>query len=298
MLQQTRVETVIPYYARFRERFPSVAALAAAGEGEVLALWSGLGYYSRARNLHRAAKQIAAAGAPADYESVRALAGVGPYTAAAISSIALDLAHAAVDGNVVRVLSRVHNDASEITAPAARRQWNEYAAGLLDRRRPGDFNQAMMELGATVCVPRIPLCGACPVREFCQARAAGTERELPVKRRQAETRQVCLDVAIVTKNAGRNARVFLVRRAADERRLAGFWELPEKAQLEGVARLEKVAEFRHQIVNDRFHVRVWRGRMGESGAAGMLRGKWIARAELAQIPLTTIARKALAAPSS
>ena len=156
MLQQTRVEAVIPYYRRFLERFPSVEALAAAPENDVLAAWSGLGYYRRARNLHSAAKQIIAEGLPATHEVILSLPGVGPYTAAAIASIALDLPHAAVDGNVVRVISRLTNDASEIASPAARRRFAEEAARLLDPRRPGDFNQAMMELGATICVPRTP----------------------------------------------------------------------------------------------------------------------------------------------
>jgi A/G-specific adenine glycosylase len=293
MLQQTRVEAVIPYYRRFLERFPSIEALAAAPETDVLTAWSGLGYYSRARNLHRAARQITAQGLPAGYEDVLALPGAGPYTAAAIASIALDLPHAAVDGNVMRAISRLTNDAAEIASPDARRRFAGEAGLLLDPRRPGDFNQAMMELGATVCLPRSPACGSCPVAKFCAARAAGTERELPVKLRKGEARDVPLDLAILEQDA----RVFLIKRAPTERRLADFWELPGK-HLFPRLRADRVSEFRHQIVNDRFHVAVWRIALGKP--LGKLRlprlpdGDWVAIADLRRMPLTTVTRKALA----
>ncbi len=293
MLQQTRVEAVIPYYREFLKRFPSILALAAAPENDVLAAWSGLGYYSRALNLQRAAKHIAARGLPADYEEVLALPGVGPYTAAAIASIALDLPHAAVDGNVMRAITRLRNDASEITSPGARRRFAEEAALLLDPRRPGDFNQAMMELGATVCLPRTPACAYCPVSKFCAARAAGTERVLPVKLKKQQTRDVPLHLAIVEKDA----RVFLTKRASTERRLANFWELPGKELIpplpEGV--MEKIAEFRHQIVNDRFHVAVWHVVIGSRRSPQMPAGDWVRLADLRRIPLATVAKKALAA---
>jgi A/G-specific adenine glycosylase len=300
MLQQTRVEAVIPYYRLFLERFPSIETLAAAPETDVLTAWSGLGYYSRARNLHRASKHLAAKGLPATYEDVLPLPGVGPYTAAAIASIALGLPHAAVDGNVIRALSRLTNDAAEITSPAARRRFAAEAGLLLDPRRPGDFNQATMELGATVCLPRIPACGACPVEKFCAARAAGTERELPVKLQKRETRDVPLDLAIVE----RDARVFLMKRASTERRLADFWELPGKQlfphlQGEGLA---KMYEFRHQIVNDRFRVAVWHIRIENLLPPGLPpnfpEGAWVRIADLRRIPLTTVAKKALAARQS
>jgi A/G-specific adenine glycosylase len=292
MLQQTRVEAVIPYYRLFLERFPSIEALAAAPEADVLTAWSGLGYYSRARNLHRASKRIAAQGLPATYEDVLSLPGVGAYTAAAIASIALDLPHAAVDGNVVRAISRLTNDASEITSLTARRRFAVEAGLLLDPRRPGDFNQAMMELGATVCRPRMPACGSCPVLKFCAARAAGTERELPVKLPKREVRDVPLDLAVFE----RDARVFLMKRASSERRLADFWELPAKrlfSRLRGVT-MEKMSEFRHQIVNDRFRVAVWHIRIGSRHPPDLPEGDWVEIADLPRIPLTTVTRKALA----
>jgi len=284
MLQQTRVEAVIPYYQRFLDRFPDIAALAAAPEQAVLAAWSGLGYYSRARNLHKAARQIATAGLPESYEAVLGLPGAGPYTAAAIASIALNLPHAAVDGNVIRVVSRLSNDPSEVSLHAARRRFADQAQTLIDPKRPGDFNQAMMELGATVCVPAAPQCARCPVSRFCAARAAGTERELPVKLKTKKNRDVQVDLVLLEWGD----RIFLVQRHAGERRLAGFWELPEKKRLLGITS-HLSAEFSHQIVNDRIQVRIWKAQ-----AHGALpEGRWFPEGEIAALPLTTITRKAL-----
>ncbi|MES1261860.1 MAG: A/G-specific adenine glycosylase [Acidobacteriota bacterium] len=288
MLQQTRVEAVIPYYTRFLERFPTVTALAAAAEQEVLAAWSGLGYYSRARKLHEAARQMAARGFPTTHQELGALAGVGPYTAAALASIALGLPHAAVDGNVLRVISRLTNDASEMTAPATRRRFHEVAGELLDPASPGDFNQAMMELGATICKPGVPACAACPVETSCAARAAGTERELPVRLKKPKARDLPLHLMVFR----REAEVYLVQREAGESRLAGFWELPQKGLFPRL-RGRLAAEFSHQIVNDRFRVRVW----VSERAPGLPEGRWVPVGGFDGIPLTTISRKALAALS-
>ncbi len=284
MLQQTRVEAVAPYFLRFMELFPDVRALAGAEESRVLAAWSGLGYYSRARNLHRAAKTIVAGGEPRDFESIRALPGVGDYTAAAVASIALGEARAAVDGNVMRVVSRLANDAADIRAGETRRRFAEEASRLVDPRRPGDFNQAMMELGATVCTPKTPDCGRCPVERFCGAKAAGTAAQLPVKLGGKAVREVTLDVAVLA----RDGRVFLVERASSERRLAGFRELPEKKAVAG-ARFRAAGEFMHQIVNDRFRVRVWVA----GSAARVPAGEWISASELGSLAVTTAAKKAL-----
>ena len=178
MLQQTRAPVVTPYYERFLARFPSVEALAAAREEDVLTVWGGLGYYSRARIVHRAAARIIAAGGfPRDYESIRALPSVGDYTAAAIASIAFDLPYAAVDGNVLRVVARVENDASDIGSSATRPRFRQVAQKWLNRRRPGAFNQALMELGATVCLPRNPLCLLCPLAARCRAREQDARRQ-------------------------------------------------------------------------------------------------------------------------
>ena len=285
MLQQTRVEAVIPYFESFLARFPDVHSLARAPESAVLAAWSGLGYYSRARNLHRGAKQVAAAGAPTGYEDLRALAGIGPYTAAAIASIAFDQPHAAVDGNVMRVVSRITGDTGEISSPITKARFTEAAQLLLDRGRPGDFNQAMMELGATVCVPRSPRCGECPVARFCDARATGRETELPVKLKKNASRDVPLDLALLRNGS----EFFLIERAAGERRLAGFWELPPK-NLFPRWRGRLAAQFTHQIVNDRFRISIFEGTAPKVLPAG----KWLSPAELDAIPLTTVTRKALA----
>jgi A/G-specific adenine glycosylase len=289
MLQQTRVEAVIPYYERFLRRFPSVERLASATEQEVLTAWSGLGYYSRARNIHHVAKQIATEGLPSGYEEIRGLRGIGEYTTAAIASIALGLAHAAVDGNVMRVIARLTNDASEITTPATRRKISEAAQGLLDATRPGDFNQAMMELGATVCTPTAPGCNVCPVGKFCEARQAGTQLELPVRLKKKVVRELALDLAIVE----RAGSVLLVKRASSERRLADFWELPGKKALPRM-RSRKIAEFRHQIVNDRFLVTVWRMSVPPGDPESIGLGDWIPATDLGRYPVTTVAKKALA----
>ncbi len=290
MLQQTRVEAVIPYYERFLAQFPDVAALARAEEPEVLTAWSGLGYYSRARNLHLAAKRAVEAGLPESHEQLLELKGIGPYTAAAIASIAFGEPFAALDGNVMRVVSRLTNDSGEISSPETRRRFGNEAQRLLDPRRPGDFNQAMMELGATVCVPRSPDCSRCPVERFCAARAAGTERSLPVKLKTGTTREVSLELAHFSGNLQNRGKVFLVQRVPEDRRLAGFWELPSKDLFPGWrGRVSK--QFVHQIVNDRFRVTVWQGKAPRSLPAGA----WFKPSELAMIPVATTARKAFTA---
>ena len=236
MLQQTRAQAVIPYYERFLARFPTVESLAAAHEDEVLALWSGLGYYSRARNLRRAAVEIAAAGGfPESYEAIRALAGIGDYTAAAIASIAFGLPHAVLDGNVLRVVARVENDAADIASARTRERFRAAAQGWLDARRPGAFNQALMELGATVCLPRNPLCLVCPLRDHCQARAEGTAGQLPVKLRKTEPVRI-EGVLLVVRERGRVLLRQERRGRAADGRFLGF------AGSGGAARRARVAE--------------------------------------------------------
>ncbi len=289
MLQQTRVEAVIPYYNSFLGRFPDIESLAEAPEPDVLTAWSGLGYYSRARNLQRAAKQITSRGFPGTFEELKELAGIGPYTAAAVASIALGLPYAAVDGNVIRVVSRLLNDSGEISSPLTIRRLQTEAQRLLDPRRPGDFNQAMMELGATVCTPRSPKCPVCPVARMCAAKAGGTESQLPVKLKRNVTRDVTVNLALLTGRNENRGRVFLIRRAAEERRLAGFWELPAKESFPGW-KGRVAGQVAHQIVNDRFRITVWKGAAPPSLPAGA----WFALDEVAGIPLSTVARKALA----
>ena len=288
MLQQTRAQAAIPYYERFLRRFPTVAALAAASEPDVLAAWSGLGYYSRARNLYRAAREVAAAGAfPRDYEGWRALAGVGPYTAAAVASIAFDLPHAVLDGNVLRVVARLRDDASDIASARTRKRFRAAAQELLDRRRPGAFNQAMMELGATVCVPRAPLCGECPVAAHCRAFARGTAAELPVKLRREPPRRIQAMLAVVH----RRGRVLLWQRPPDDRRMAGFWELPAPTQLPGCRQIQVFGTVRHTITRHQYTFTVVAATLPRA-PRGM---RWFRPGELARIPLSSTARKALGA---
>jgi A/G-specific adenine glycosylase len=273
MLQQTRVAAVIPYYERFLAVFPDAKALARASEAKVLAAWSGLGYYSRARNLQKAARQIARSGGfPKDYESIRELAGIGDYTAAAIASIAFGLPHAAVDGNVRRVIVRLLNDNSADVQNEADR--------LLDRGDPGRWNQALMELGATVCLPRDPRCGKCPLARQCGARQNGTQNELPVKRAKPTPERLTRTLVVIF----RRGRILLV----PSPRVKGFWELPEP--FEGVHIGRVLREFRHTITH-----RHYRFIVREAVAAQVPEGsRWCDTERLEGIPLSTIARKGLA----
>ncbi|MGP8245411.1 MAG: A/G-specific adenine glycosylase [Bryobacteraceae bacterium] len=289
MLQQTRAQAVIPYYQRFLDRYPSLEALASAREEEVLAIWSGLGYYSRARNLLGAARQVAAAGRfPDEIAELRALPGIGDYTAAAIASIAFGRPNAVVDGNVLRVVARVSNDAADIGAPATRRRHGETAQAWLVRRDPGGFNQALMELGATVCLPRNPLCGACPISDGCQARQAGTAGQLPVKLRRAEPVEVRETLLLVE----RSGRVLLRRREGSLERMAGFWDLPSPGQLPGARVGAVLGEFRHSITHHRYRITVARAEAPKPPPA---RGAfaWMEAGRRGNVPLSTTARKAL-----
>jgi A/G-specific adenine glycosylase len=224
MLQQTRVETVIPYYERWFARFPTLKSLAEAPEDEVLKAWEGLGYYSRARNLHEAVKEVVArygGEVPDDEEAVRSLKGVGPYTAGAILSIAFNRAVPAVDGNVMRVLSRLFSIGDDITKPQTRQGMEALARELIPAGQANAFNQALMELGALVCTPTSPKCLACPVAEFCTARQEGDPERFPVKAKAKPPREIDL-VAVVLEHEGR----FLIRRRPADGLLGGLWEFP------------------------------------------------------------------------
>jgi A/G-specific adenine glycosylase len=222
MLQQTRVETVVEYYRRFLRRFPTVEALASAPESAVLKAWEGLGYYSRARNLHRAAKIVAESHGgrvPRDPEAFGALPGVGPYIRGAVMSIAYDLPEPILDGNVKRVLAR-YFAMTEPLPSAEPRLW-ELAEESLDRRRPGEFNQALMELGALVCTPRNPTCRECPLGAGCRARARGLQGSLP---RRAPKRKVPRHEAAV--GVVRRGERILITLRPPTGLLGGLWELP------------------------------------------------------------------------
>jgi A/G-specific adenine glycosylase len=283
MLQQTRVAAVIAHYHEFLRRFPTVEKLAAARESSVLAAWSGLGYYRRARMLHAAAKLIARERAgrfPTTAAAWSELPGIGRYTSAAIASIAFAQPVAVVDGNVERVLQRISGNrlvGEEI--------WKA-AAELLDRERPGDFNQALMELGATVCTPRSPACLTCPVVDLCATRG---EMGSITKSLRQEKREIhyALDC--------REGKVFLVQRPRDASLMAGMWELPEIPAESGLQRDQNTGRHRpvallslkHSITVTNYTVRVWQ--MPPNPTAG----KWIGVDRLAYIPLTGLARKIL-----
>lgn len=228
MLQQTRVDTVIPYFHRFIEQFPTLQALAEAPEEEVLKRWEGLGYYSRARNLQAAAKQVLELHdgvVPADKVSVSALKGVGPYTTGAILSIAYNLPEPAVDGNVMRVLSRFFRIEEDIMKSGTRVLMEGLAAELIPEGRASDFNQALMELGALVCTPKSPQCLTCPVMGRCLARLDGVEDALPVKSKAKPPRPEYRIAALVEGSGEHDGRV-LVRRRPAKGLLAKMWELP------------------------------------------------------------------------
>lgn len=221
MLQQTQVSTVVPYYERFLKKFPSFKALAKAPEGDVLAAWSGLGYYRRARALRRTAEQVVrehGGELPRDYEALLRLPGLGKYTAAAVGSIALGLELAAVDGNVRRVMARLF--ALEGKA-AGDTSIERHADALLAPRRPGDWNQAVMELGATVCTPRGPRCLVCPLQSDCKARGEGRPEAYPKAKPQPAVKRV-EEIAVAAIKAG---KVLLLQRG-EEGAFAGMWELP------------------------------------------------------------------------
>ena len=220
MLQQTRVETVLSYYGAWLGRFPDLETLAAADVDDVLQAWEGLGYYRRARNLHRTAQLVRerpAGALPSTYAELRELPGLGEYTSGAVASIAFGEAVAAPDGNVRRVLARLFDK------PDPKPAWiRDAAADLVDPTRPGDWNQALMELGATVCTPRGPRCGDCPVVPWCAAHAQGTVEDRPTPAQRRAPRRVVFALAVVH----RAGRVFLVRRPP-EGLLGGMWAFPE-----------------------------------------------------------------------
>ncbi|OAM91191.1 A/G-specific adenine glycosylase [Termitidicoccus mucosus] len=228
MLQQTQVRTVLPYFARWLDALPDFSALAAAPEARVLKLWEGLGYYSRARNLHRLARAVVALPAPPRTpEAWRELPGIGPYTAAAITSISFGAPAACVDGNVVRILARLTADSTGFRDSAsASKAFAALAAALLPPKNPGDHNQAMMELGATVCFRQNPACTVCPVLDFCAARLTGAPEDFPkLAPKKIEQRAV---TRVWCEHGG---RLLLHRAASHARRLADLHELPEPAAL-------------------------------------------------------------------
>ncbi|MFB6274218.1 MAG: A/G-specific adenine glycosylase [Salinibacter sp.] len=235
MLQQTRVDTVRDYYHRFLEAFPTVEALADAERDEVLKHWEGLGFYARARHLHEAAQRVVEVHdgtVPDTMDAIENLKGIGPYTAAAVLSIAYEKPHAVLDGNVTRVLTRVFAVEEDATTSAAQRRLRRLANDLLDADRPGDFNQALMELGALVCTPSTPHCDRCPLQNVCRAHDAGTEEDYPITPESEPVPHHDIAVGLVFDEDDR----LLIQRRPDEGLLGGLWEFPGGKQEENESR--------------------------------------------------------------
>ena len=308
LLQRTRIASGTPYYERFIARFPTVRDLAEARLDDVLAVWEGLGFYRRARHLHAAAKAIVeqyGGSVPASYEDLATLPGIGPYTAGAVASIAFGKPVPAVDGNVVRVIARLFRIREDVSNAPTRRQIGELAAQLVSPDVPGAFNQALMELGATICTPTSPACDRCPLEGQCMARLAGEERRIPLSRERQPTRIVPVAFALIESRG----RVLLVRRQTAEL-LGGLWALPggemptpgsDRTKLPILVKEQSGVEIelgpRWSPVERTFSHRKWSGsiyrgipvRRPKDGR----RSRWIPIPEALDLPLVPFHRKAL-----
>ncbi|MGI0148124.1 MAG: A/G-specific adenine glycosylase [Thermoplasmata archaeon] len=308
LLQRTRIASGTPYYERFIARFPTVGDLAAASLDDVLSMWEGLGFYGRARNLHAAARTIVerhGSEVPRSYEALMALPGIGPYTAGAVASIAFGIAVPAVDGNVLRVMARLWRIRDDVTAAPVRRRITKLAARLVPSDAPGAFNQAVMELGATICTPTSPACDRCPLASLCLARLAGEEREIPVARERKPPRVVPVAFALIESKG----RVLLVRRDAGEL-LGGLWALPGgEMPSKGSERRSLPARVREQTgfevdvgsrwspVERTFSHRKWSGWIYRCPPRRRARAhgnvRWIPISEALRLPLVPFHREAL-----
>lgn len=309
LLQRTRIASGTPYYERFLGRFPTVRDLAAASLDEVMAIWEGLGFYGRARNLHAAARAIVVRHGgeiPRSFDELVALPGIGPYTAGAVGSIAFGIPVPAIDGNATRVIARLFRIRDVVTSGVARRRIAEIAAHLVARDEPGTFNQAIMELGATVCTPTSPSCFRCPLESLCLARAAGEERELPLSSRPRSIPVVPVVFGLVVSDG----RILLVRRPRG-RLLGGLWALPggeregpsDKADLAAAIRSQANVEVhvgpRWARVARTFSHRKWSGSIYRCRPRGHPRERdairWVPFEEALRLPLVPFHRDAIKA---
>ncbi len=312
MLQQTQVTTVVDYFNRFTKRFPNVATLAAADESELLKYWEGLGYYRRARQMHVAAKLIVdqyGGRFPTDFDDVLALPGIGRYTAGAILSISLDQSYPILEGNTIRLFARIAGVRDAPRSSSNQAALWDFSASLLPRKRVGDFNQALMELGALVCKLRGPLCLECPLARNCVAFEEGLQDKIPQPVKKMKYEDVWEAVAIVE----RNSKV-LMRRCGSDERWAGLWDFPRfglaKAEAEPGIAIERViaaideefglsvrlesfgSEIRHAVTRYRIRLQSFRA----TDVGGRLRRragrelKWVALTELRELPLSTTGR--------
>ena len=286
MLQQTRVDTVLPYFDKFMVRFPTVDSLAEAPLDDVLKLWSGLGYYSRARNLHKTAKMVSARGEfPSDIGGLRELSGVGEYMAGAIGSIALGLDVATVDGNIARVLARIHEDAG-----SRRSMWN-HAARLVPEGRAGDHNQALMDLGSQVCTPRGPSCSLCPVSAHCLGFAKGEPERFPPPKPKRES-------PVLALRAGcwqRGNSVWMAKRGP-KGLWAGLWEFPE---IEGVGCGKKIFETKHILTHRQIEYELWFSQDPPPASTNRYEQyRWIPLTKVGDLGISALTRRALGAVQS
>lgn len=301
MLQQTTVKTVIPYYRRFLKRFPSLQALAQARKEDVLTAWSGLGYYSRSRNLHRAAqicmKQHRGC-LPRDFENLKALPGIGPYTAGAIASIAFDDRVPIVDGNVTRVLARLFRIKTDPKTNNGSKVFWEKAAAILPKKNYGDFNQALMELGATVCAPTQPTCTLCPIYSSCLAFASDDPRHYPQVKQKTQYSKVDLTAALIAKNGS-----LLMFKRPPSGVLARMWEFPmiegslqdlKNAYQIPLKRGRRLPHIRHSIMNRRMIITPWYFVAKEAKILAALKGsRWIPKGKIAHLPTSSLIHKLL-----
>ncbi len=291
MLQQTRVEAVLPYYARWFRTFPTVRALARAKSDRVIKLWEGLGYYSRARNLHRTAQSVVrehGGNLPRTAEGLLELPGIGRYTAGAIASIAFGERVPLVDGNVARVFARIFALTNNVKTPRAQATLWQLAEELVPKKNPGDFNQALMELGALVCTPANPRCGICPMRRVCLAKARGLVDELPNRGQPLTTKQVVIDAAFI-----RRGRELLLQRRPDNGLLAGMWELPTLLT-DRPRKGKPLLELRHTITNRRITLRVFECQSGTALANRLTNElRWVSKKQMSLLSLPAAHRRAV-----
>ena len=307
MLQQTRVETVLPYYERFLMRFPDLETLAQAEEGDILKAWEGLGYYSRARNLHKTARKLVTelgSQIPPTAAELERLPGIGRYTAAAISSIAFGEPVAATDGNIKRIYARILNLDAPYDSPLFEKTINVYAQSVLSQERPGDFTQALMDLGAEICTPLQPRCEACPIGKYCLGFKLGKQNQLPVRVKKAPIPHYEVCVAVLEHNSK-----ILLRQRDAQGLLAGLWEFPggklePNESLEDCLKREllnktglaisvgaKSGVYKHAYTHFKITVHAWYAKPARSPQNLRENLRWVSPEELPAYPMGKVARR-------
>ncbi|WP_043966122.1 A/G-specific adenine glycosylase [Anoxybacillus thermarum] len=306
MLQQTRVDTVIPYFYHFIEKFPTLDSLAEAEEEEVLKAWEGLGYYSRIRHLHEAVKEVKekyGGCVPASKEQFSSLKGVGPYTTGAVLSIAYGIPEPAVDGNVMRVLSRIFYITDDIAKGSTRKKFENIVSKIISHDNPSDFNQALMELGALVCTPKNPSCFLCPVQRHCRAFAEGVETELPVKTKGKAPKRISFRAIVLMNKKGN----ILIQKRPPRGLLANLWQFPndehaptrnDEAFVKEISEryhvvirsMERIGSFEHVFSHVVWHIEAYKGNALEL-QMGDETNKWVTIDELKQYAFPVIYQK-------